>query len=310
MRAAWRAPGTRPCGDSTRTTSHAIPRRARPTARAPARWRAGRSGGRAGGAARPRGPTCRAGTRGCDRGRAPPPWPCRRSNVSPPTTIAAAPTIADPNATSAGVRLSPSAYDARAKKQERAVGEQADAERRERRGEEVESPAVADLDHLASPAARARRTPRSPAAASATCRRAPHRTRSANAAMSPCAGVDGELGEDRRVDRLGQDRVRREERDEAELVRDHSPGDLVAHHQRGAEQHRDVGLQRRPTPRATATGAACGRPCRAWPAGGTRCAGARPSGTPDEAEHAERAADREHSFSRGGEVEAGRRSRA
>ena len=58
--------------------------------------------------------------------------------------------------------------------QERAVGEQSDAERRERGGEQVGVvAAVARPRARASPAARARRTPRSRAAAVATCCRAP-----------------------------------------------------------------------------------------------------------------------------------------
>ena len=41
------------------------------------------------GAARTRAPACRSGTPRCDRGRAPPPWRCRCSKVSPPTTMTA-----------------------------------------------------------------------------------------------------------------------------------------------------------------------------------------------------------------------------
>ena len=136
----------------------------------------------------------------------------------------------------------------------------------------------------------------------------PHRIRSANDAHVAGAGVDGELGEDRRVDRLRQDRVRREERDEAELVGHHSPGDLVAHHQRGAEQHRDVGLQRDPRrepeqPAQLAVDRAEGR-AQTEPA----TAGARPSAPPTKPTTPSVPPMASTSFSRRGEVEVGRRT--
>ena len=137
-------------------------------------------------AARSRAPACRRGTPRCGRGRAPRPWRCRSSKVSPPTTITAAPTSALAPAMSAGVRLSPSAYERAREEQERAVGEEPDAERRERGGEEVGIvAAVARPRAPASPAARARRTPRSPAAAVATCRRAPTGSDRRTTRMSP-----------------------------------------------------------------------------------------------------------------------------
>ena len=137
----------------------------------------------------------------------------------------------------------------------------------------------------------------------------PHRSRSANDAHVAGAGVDGELGEDRGVDRLRQDRVRRQERDEAELVGHHSPGDLVAHDDRGAEQHRDVGLQRDPRREPEqATELAVDRAER----GAQAEAGPqqRDRRHADEADDAERAADGEHELLGRGEVEIGRRARA
>ena len=225
------------------------------------------------------------------------------SNVSPPTIITPAPTSALTPAMIAGVRLSPSAYDRAREEQERAVGEEADPERRERGGEEVGVvAAVADREH-----AHRRERERD-------VRRADREQQARHAVEPPpqsagerrhVAGrdVDGELGEDRRVDRLRQDRVRREERDEAELVRDHTAGDLVAHHQRGAEQHRDVGLQRDPrrepeqAPELAVDRAE--RRAEAEPAAQERDRRHR-----DEADDAERAADGEHELLGGGEVEA------
>ena len=59
--------------------------------------------------------------------------------------------------------------------------------------------------------------------------------------------VIGELGQDRGVDRLREDRVGRHDRDERELIREHAPLDTVADHDRGAEQDADSAvLEHRP----------------------------------------------------------------
>ena len=168
------------------------------------------------------------------------------SKVSPPTTITRR---ADERAGAGDDRRGAAVAErvGRAREeQERAVGEEPDPEGGERGREEVGIvAAVAHREH-----AHRRQRERD--------ERGAHRQQQPGHAVEPPpepigerphvagAGVDGELGEDRGVDRLREDRVRRQERDEAELVGDHSTGDLVAHDHRGAEQDRDVGLQRDP----------------------------------------------------------------
>ena len=111
------------------------------------------------------------------------------------------------------------------------------------------------------------------------------------------------------MDRLRQDRVGREEGDEAELVRHHSPGDLVPHHQRGAEQHRDVGLQGDPgrEPEQPAQLAVDGAERGAQAEAGTQ---QRDRGHRDEPETPSVPPIAEHELLGGGEVEARVRDRA
>ena len=137
-----------------------------------------------------------------------------------------------------------------------------------------------------------------------------HRIRSANAAMSPRAGVDGELGEDRRVHRLREDRVGRQERDEANWYATTPPATWLP-----------ITIA---APRSTATSACCNTDPRRQPEQSPQLAvdARRASARRRNPERIER--DRRHaheadapracpptariSFSAGGEVEAGRRA--
>ena len=122
--------------------------------------------------------------------------------------------------------------------QERAVHEEADAERGERRSKEVR-PVVADLDHLhrrpgeRDVGGRHRQDQRRDAV-----ERPPHTIGERGEVAA--RRVERDLGEDRRLHRLRQDRVGRQERDERELVRDDAARNLVAHHDRRAEQEPDT----------------------------------------------------------------------
>jgi hypothetical protein len=187
--------------------------------------------------------------------------------------------------------------------EERAVGEQTDAERGERSREQIGVvTAVADREH-----AHHRQRERD-------VRRAHRQQQPRHAVESPpqstgerlhvtATDVGGELREDRRVDRLRQDRVGREERHEAELVGHHSPGDLIAHHERGAEQDGDVGLERDPRRQPQQPAQLAVDRAEAGTEAEPR-AQQRDRRHPDEADHAERAADREHELLGHREVEA------
>ena len=136
-----------------------------------------------------------------------------------------------------------------------------------------------------------------------------HRTDRANADGS--SGLTGEVGEDRGVHRLGEDRVRREEEHERHLVRDGAALHAVADDDRGAEQQADHRVLEHRPPRQTYD--ATHVVVVATRARGTSRTPLRQHGDERDAHErgdAEGSADREDERLAGGEVDASGRDRS